>query len=322
MSAPLPPRITRGRRVWQEVQRCVTVGHWPARLARLGGGQREVGISREVLEVPGPSAAALRIAFASDFHAGPCTHPRVLDSACEQLAALKAPVLLLGGDFVCIAARDIRELAPRLADIPAPLGKFAVLGNHDYWAGAGAVTRALEAAGIRVLVNESVRLAAPFDRVWVCGLDDPIVGHPRAAPMLDPAVGRRVVLMHAPSGLGTLGRARFDLALCGHTHGGQVALPGRRALLIPESPPFRRYVAGRFALDPQRTLFVTRGVGYSTAPLRTFCPSEVVGFELAFGAPAGGSARAQPASPPHPRRRALDPRYAATFPDPYRGSHE
>jgi hypothetical protein len=230
-----------------------------------------------------PSTASLRVAFASDFHAGPFTHPRVLDSACRELADLGAPVLLLGGDFVCLSSCDITGLATRLAEVPAPLGKYAVLGNHDYWAGALPVVRALDAAGVRVLINESVALAAPFAHVWICGLDDPIAGQPQSDRMFEHASGRRVVLMHAPSGLAGLGTARFDLALCGHTHGGQVVLPGPRVLYVPEAPEFRRYTEGRFALDRGHALFVTRGVGYSTAPLRTYCPSEVVALELAFG---------------------------------------
>ena len=131
------PRVTARRRDWQRMQELLTLGHWPARLAHLLGGQGPVGVSRERFELTAPVAQRpLPVAFASDFHAGPCTHPRVLDSACRALAALEAPLLLLAGDFVCVSSRDIRELAPRLADIPAPLGKFAVLGNHDYWAGA------------------------------------------------------------------------------------------------------------------------------------------------------------------------------------------
>lgn len=308
MSHSLGPRISRRRRVWQQLQRWLTLGHWPARLARAGGGQRPVVVTREALALAGTPAPPLRIAFASDFHAGPSTHPRVLESACHELSALAAPVLLLGGDYVCLSARDIRELAPRLADIPAPLGRFAVLGNHDYWAGAGPVVKALEAAGIRVLINESVQLPAPFEQVWVCGLDDPIAGHPRPDRMLANAEGLRLVLMHAPSGLGTLADAEFALALCGHTHGGQVALPGSRPLYVPEAPEFRRYSAGRFVLQPARTLFVTRGVGYSTAPLRMFCPSEVVALDLSFVAAAAESERSRPGRFAPPRRRTREPR--------------
>jgi len=298
------PRVTARRRDWQRMQELLTLGHWPARLAHLLGGQGPVGVSRERFELSAPGEQRrLPVAFASDFHAGPCTHPRVLDSACRALAALEAPLLLLAGDFVCVSSRDIRELAPRLADIPAPLGKFAVLGNHDYWAGAAPVADALEAAGVRVLLNESVRLPAPYDQVWICGLDDPISGHPDPGAALDGAGGKRIVLMHAPSGLGLLGERPFELALCGHTHGGQLALPGSTPLFVPEGPEYRRFAQGRFQLERGRSLFVTRGVGYSTVPIRTFCPSEVVALQLDFvTSPTAVRAQAPAWRASHPRQ--------------------
>lgn len=310
--------MTRRRRAWQRLQDLVTVGHWPARLAHALGGQRPVMVRHERFDLPvaEPDRPALTIAFASDFHAGPCTHPRVLDSACRSLAALEAPVLLLGGDFVCVSSRDIKELAPRLADVPAPLGKFAVLGNHDYTAGAAPVVAALEAAGIRVLINENVRLPAPFENVWIAGLDDPISGHPDLERAFEGASGRRIVLMHAPSGLEVLGEVRFELALCGHTHGGQVALPGPRPLYVPEAAAFRRFDQGRFELDGGRTLFVTRGVGYSTAPIRTWCPSEVVAAQLEFVAPEAGAAEHHAGRIAHPAR----PRLRRAAPGSFQGS--
>ena len=240
---------------------------------------------------------ALRIGFASDFHAGPCTHPTHLELACRTLAESQPDVLLLGGDFVCLHAGAGAELAARLADVPAPLGRFAVLGNHDLWAGAAAVARALEAAGIHVLINENARLPRPFAEVSVCGLADPISGHPDPVPTLAGAEGHRIVLMHAPSGVGSLAGERWDVAFCGHTHGGQVALPGGRPLHIPEAPEYQGYYQGRYS-TPGGPLFVTRGVGYSTLPIRTFCPPEIVAAQLDFvpvraPRPEGASARSE-----------------------------
>jgi predicted MPP superfamily phosphohydrolase len=78
----------------------------------------------------------LRIAFASDFHAGPTTHPDLWAAACDALDRAKPDVVLLGGDFVVLEARHVDTLAKRLARVAAPLGCYAVLGNHDYYAGA------------------------------------------------------------------------------------------------------------------------------------------------------------------------------------------
>jgi len=187
-----------------------------------------------------------------------------------------ADLLLLGGDFVTGRPNEIDWLAGELGDVPAPFGRFAVLGNHDYWSDAGYVVERLEAAGIRVLVNANARLMPPFERVWVCGLDDHWSGRPDAATAVRGAEGVRLVLMHAPSGLLDLGEERFDLALCGHTHGGQLALPGGIPIVVPQGPLSRRYARGRFSIGDGRTLVVSVGLGCVVVPLRTFADPEIV----------------------------------------------
>ena len=83
--------------------------------------------------------------------------------------------------------------------------------------------------------------------------------------------------MHSPEGLLALGDRDFDLALCGHTHGGQVAFPSGRPVLIPGGELNRRYPSGLFQLSENggRTLLVSRGVGCSTLPVRLFAQAEV-----------------------------------------------
>lgn len=204
-------------------------GNWAARLSYslgLQGRLRTTTVAVTPRCAPiHPSRPDLRIAFASDFHAGGMTDSRVLAEACDALAAMRPDVLLLGGDFVSVRGTDVARIAPLLEAIPAPFGKFAVLGNHDLHADHATIQSHLELAGIRVLTNERVRLGAPFDDVFVCGLDDSTEGKPRADLALDGVEGTRIVLMHSPDALDAIGERDFDLALCGHTHGGQIALP-------------------------------------------------------------------------------------------------
>lgn len=263
---------------WLGVQRALTAGGWPARVAYALGAQRRIEWARHRVarEAPGADFPALRVAFASDFHAGPSTHPRLLEHARDALAASRPDLLLLGGDFVCLDAADIQPLARLLGSIPAPLGRFAVLGNHDYWSGGERVVAALEDAGIRVLVNRSVRLPAPFDGLGVVGLDDPIAGLPDLSYALRGAPERRLVLMHAPDGMTLLGDTPFDVAFAGHTHGGQVALPGGIPILVPPGRLNRQYAWGRYDVGGERELIVSRGVGCSTLPIRLGCPPELV----------------------------------------------
>lgn len=212
-------------------------------------------------------APPLRIAFASDFHAGATTDVRVLAAACAAIAAEAPDILLLGGDFVTTRAGYIDQLAPLLADIPAPLGKFGVLGNHDIRSNINVLRRDLEAAGVRLLINEVISLPEPHVDVSILGLDDPIWGSPQYREM--PGAGVRIVLMHAPDGLLTLGERHFDLAVCGHTHGGQITLGGRRPYM-PHGKLSRDFGAGLYRLGPdgRRAMVVSHGVGCSTVPIR------------------------------------------------------
>lgn len=261
---------------------------WAARTAYALGLQsaRPVTVSHDALAVRRRARApALTIAFASDFHAGATTDDRVLRAACDALAALEPDLLLLGGDFVSVRGSDIHSLAPLLAAVPAPLGKFGVFGNHDLRANRPIVDAALREAGVRMLVNETVRLPVPHDDVTITGFDDPIRGEPRG-DLLAGLDGVRVLLMHAPDGLLAARGREFDLALCGHTHGGQIVMPGKVRPYLPHGELSRSYPAGRYHLDEAggRTLIVSRGVGCSTVPVRLLCAAEVHLVTLSAGA--------------------------------------
>ena len=251
-------------------------GHWAARLAVATGLQRtSVDVEHISIRVPQRTGStALRIAFASDFHAGATTHTRLFEAACDAIAAEKPDVLLLGGDFVTTRAGYIDQLAPLIAGIPAPLGKYGVFGNHDVRSNVGVLRRYLDTAGVRILDNEVVTLDGAHSDVAILGIDDPIWGDPEYRDMPDDKV--RVVLMHAPDGLITLGDRHFDLALCGHTHGGQIAVGGVRPYL-PHGKLSRDFAAGLYRLGPRsdRHLVVSHGVGCSTLPVRLGAPPQV-----------------------------------------------
>lgn len=253
-------------------------GGWAVRLARALGSRPRVTTAKFPFVASGthPGFPPLRLAYASDFHAGPTTDPTVLKAACAALCAAAPDVVLFGGDFVNFAPEEIDWLAPELARIPAPFGHFAVLGNHDWIANAQHICDRLESAGIQVLTNRNVRLAPPFERVWICGLDDHWHGHPDASAAFAGAEGIRVVLMHAPSGVLDIGDNRFDLAFAGHTHGGQIALPGGRPLAVPNGALSRRYTRGRYPLANGATLIVSVGVGCVILPLRIHADPEIV----------------------------------------------
>ena len=263
---------------------------WAARAAYALGlqGGPSVHVDHHHIALSRPLRVPLRVAFASDFHAGATTDDRILADACARLDALRPDLLLLGGDFVSVRADDIHVLAAMLAKVHAPLGKFGVFGNHDLRANSHLIGDALSAAGVRMLVNEVVQLPPPHDDVSIIGLDDPIIGDPEGE-LLDAAHGVRLLLMHAPDGLLAAGDRSYDLALCGHTHGGQIVVPGGVMPYLPHGELSRQFPVGVFRLgaEQDRTLLVSRGVGCSTVPVRIGCSSEV--HLIALGTNCGPS---------------------------------
>ncbi|HUF26053.1 MAG TPA: metallophosphoesterase [Gemmatimonadaceae bacterium] len=261
---------------------------WGAVLAYGIGLHGSMRVDRFRLALPGRGGTRppLRLVFASDFHAGPTTDPRLIARACTLIEQERPDLLLLGGDLVSFRAAYVEPLAERLGSLRPPLGTFAVLGNHDLVTDVSSFVERLERRGIEVLVNENVRLAPPFDDVWVCGFDDATRGRPDAERAFAGATGTRIVLAHAPATLAAIGAARFELMLAGHTHGGQVALPGGRPLYLPRGPYNRAYARGRFAVGAggRATLLVSRGIGCSNLPIRLFADPDILVCELCTGA--------------------------------------
>ncbi|WP_232520253.1 metallophosphoesterase [Ralstonia solanacearum] len=250
---------------------------WAARGAYALGLQGRLRVDRREVHLPlrKPLAEPLRVAFASDFHAGPLTDPRLLDAVVRTIDAFAPHILLLGGDFVSLHHRHVSSLAARLGELRVPAGMFGVYGNHDLWVDDAFVRAELEAAGVRMLVNESVRLPAPFDELFLCGLDEPGVGQPDPVPTFRDAGPRRILLMHSPLGLRRVRGFPFDLAFCGHTHGGQIALPWGRPIVLPSGSGERRFANGHFMFPEGARLVTSRGIGMSDVPVRLFAPSEV-----------------------------------------------
>jgi len=253
-------------------------GGWPARIGRPLGFQGPLQLRRYEVPIERPgSELPLRVGFLSDFHAGPATHPRLAAEGCAAIAAEKPDLILLGGDYVSFHARHVDRLVEPLARLEAPLGKFAVLGNHDLIGDDRYIVERLAEAGVRTLVNENVRLAPPHDDLWLVGFDNFEQGAPDADRAFAGAEGTRLVLMHSPDGLTPIGDRPFAAALCGHVHGGQFWI-GERSLISFHGPLSVRYLRGGvFPLrDGRASLVVSRGMGCGNLPMRRGADPEVV----------------------------------------------
>lgn len=268
---------------------------WPRRLARRLPGASDVRCEERDLALLPPRLRTtprrpLRLALATDLHLGACTHDATLDRAAALLRAARPDLLLLGGDYVYHDATPERatQLATWVASIPASL-KVAVWGNHDLWTTHGRLERALGGVGVRWLVNDALRLPAPWDDVTLLGLDDAFAGQAdpkralRAARALDGEL--LLALCHDSDHAYELAAGGVSLQLSGHTHGGQIALPGGRPV-VTVGRHGRRFSAGWFELPgpapaaPPGRLYVSRGVGAVGLPLRLFAPADVAVLTL------------------------------------------
>lgn len=229
-----------------------------------------------------PQLEGLTILQLSDLHRGPQVSAARLRRVVDKAARLDADLIVLTGDFVTGDATLAYEVAQELVRLHAPLGVYAVLGNHDVWTDADTVAAALEAGGIRVLRNEAVTLEALPVPVTLVGLED--TGDVRLEPCLSPlsswekSLGHllaltadtphpRLLLLHNPDLAHWLPAGAVDAVLSGHTHGGQARLPLLGPLVVP-SCHGARYAAG-LARTPQGTpVYVSRGTGTAVLPLR------------------------------------------------------
>lgn len=242
----------------------------------------DLEVSRVTLSLPGLPRAfdGLRVAHLTDLHVNRIV-PQARARAAVAAAMAAAPdLIVLTGDYVTGVSDDETALvADALASISAPLGVFAVLGNHDHSYGARRVTAALESAGVRVLANENVPLERHGERLYLAGVDDVRRSRPDLARALRdvPGDGRVLLLVHEPDYADTVARdGRVLLQLSGHSHGGQVVLPWG-ALYLP--PLGRKYPSGLYEVGGLR-LYTSRGIGTGQVPVRFNCRPELPIIEL------------------------------------------
>jgi len=253
---------------------------WPARLWARHPRSCVVHTHRRSLRVLPAGCADLRVGFASDLHIGPTTPPQLLHDAASQLAAEELDVLLLGGDYVFLEATPQKAAAlESFVRRAAARRTFAVFGNHDLWTTHERLAQSLRAAGAELLVNASARLGSPHEGVAIVGLDEPWTGAPDADLAFREAgeASTRVVLCHSPDGVPLIEQRGVSLYVCGHTHGGHIALPWG-PILVP-GPMGKTMTAGFFTAHGAH-VFVSRGLGGVELPMRTFATPDVAVLTL------------------------------------------
>jgi predicted MPP superfamily phosphohydrolase len=230
----------------------------------------------------------LRIAVLSDLHVGsPYNSLAKLEKIVTLTLAAEPDLVLLAGDYVIHGVLGGRftspeEIAKVLGRLAAPMGVYAVLGNHDWWLNAARVYHALESAGIGVLEDASALVEKGKCRFWLVGISDLWEGaHDIKMALQDvPQAGSVVAFTHNPDIFPEV-PSRVTLTVAGHTHGGQVYIPGVGRPITP-SKYGQRYAAGHI-VEEGRHLFVSSGLGTSILPVRFFVPPEVSVLRLSEG---------------------------------------
>lgn len=255
-----------------------------------------------------PEGRRLTIAALADIHAClPWMGPERIGGIVEATNALNPDLIVLLGDYVTdhrfiTEPVDTGDYAPVLGQLSAPLGVWAILGNHDWWdddeaqaRGSGPTRhhRALRDAGIRVMENDAVRLDAGTGPFWLAGLGDQLAFRPRegrgfrGVHDLEGTLARisddapAILLAHEPDIFPRI-PARFALTLAGHTHGGQVRVAGYSPV-VPSSYGNRfayGHIRERDPAGEMRDMIVSGGLGCSIAPVRFGMPPEIVMVEL------------------------------------------
>lgn len=231
------------------------------------------------------SLPSLRIAQITDLHLG-LVHRNGIVREVAAIVAREHPDLFVStGDLVDGQLDGVAELAEILRGIPAPRGKFAVLGNHEYYAGIDRAIAFTRKAGFTLLWDESVTIDAA---VRIAGVDDPAGarfgragGTSEAALLGDRPDGRFTILLKHRPQLDPATGGKFDLQLSGHTHHGQI-FPFRllTRLVFP-------LLAGNHPVPGGGILHVSRGTGTWGPPMRFLAPPEVTILEIERSIPVG-----------------------------------
>ncbi len=245
---------------------------------------RSLVVRHDTVEVDGLTRP-VRVLLVGDLQpAGPHETPARLNAMMDRFAAEEPDLVVWVGDFV--SERRTRTSFTHPVDTTAamgrldpPLGQLAVLGNHDWYWNAGEMERLLEAQGIQVLRDERVWLGPEAGGLVVVGLEEPVTHRPRLKQALAgvPAEAPTVLLTHTPDVFPEV-PDHVDLTFAGHTHCGQVTIPGFGRPVVPSH--FGERFAEGWHGTPEHRLRVTCGIGTAIVPVRFGNPPEAVVLDL------------------------------------------
>jgi len=243
---------------------------------------RQLHIERVQLTVPRLPAglAPLRIVQISDLHLGLINRDTMLRDVVDQVRQLHPDLLVVTGDLLDAQRNHLAGLSEPWRQLAPPLGKFAVVGNHEVYAGRSNSLDYLQAAGFRVLTNDLVRVRG----LCIAGVPDPAWGERQedAQVLGTAATGETTILLKHRPWVETAAIGRFTLQLSGHAHRGQlVPFNLLTGLVYPMQD-------GLYRLGEDCWLYTSRGTGSWGPPMRLFSPPEITLIQLTVGPEQGG----------------------------------
>jgi hypothetical protein len=255
--------------------------------------QADPDIIRQELSFPDlpPGLDGLRIVQISDLHAGPLVRPEQVRRWRRLAEGERPELLVITGDIVDSLPEEAGAVVDAFRDFRAPLGRFAILGNHDYFTDPRPIWKGMGEIGVACLENRHALVQRRGGTLALVGIQDPLAKHgrfrdivygpgprPEAAVQGVPEGAWRLCLSHRPSDWHLARRTGAPLTLSGHTHGGQVNLiPGVSSALI-----LGEYTQGLYRQGSQ-VLYVNRGLGVVGLPLRVGAPPEITVITLRRG---------------------------------------
>jgi len=240
------------------------------------------------LEVDNRKAAAgfdgITVAVFADTHFGKHYTLKSFEKAISLINGKNPDMILFCGDLIDDFSKyegDVDEISQALARLDAPMGKFAVYGNHDHGGGAlRAYKDIMENGGFAVLKNEFVLFESANFRLF--GLDDFLLGNGSTDIVREAADEScfNLVVCHEPDIADSLLDCSVDLMVAGHSHGGQVNVFGYRHTFHP--PYGKKYYKGAYFFDnaPSTVLYVNPGLGTTKMPFRLMAPPEVTFIDI------------------------------------------
>jgi predicted MPP superfamily phosphohydrolase len=271
----------------------------------------DITLERLDLKIAGlpPAFNGYKIGFISDIHISSWVPEEWFERAILELKHAEVQTLILGGDYILVHESSLWDKShlvrnPRLSGIPKELatrliystfaeyaarhtfpdGTLAVVGNHDHWNSYLLFLETMRAyPQIELLINTERTITRGEQCLRIYGVDDYLTGiplNPSSDIELRDGITKRIIVSHNPDYISAIAdnpEVNFSLALCGHTHGGQIVLPVLGAL-APQVID-RRFIAGLCQLG-ERQVYTSRGLGVVGLPFRVNCPAEITVITL------------------------------------------